>query len=67
MKRRATIKARTPQDFERWRRLAEELRRKRENATPTPHGGPQLNLDHILDQLTVTQTDAANMVAPAHG
>lgn len=33
-RKRATIKARTPQEFERWRRLAEETRRKKENVTP---------------------------------
>lgn len=35
MKRRATIKARTPDEFERWRRLAEEVRQKKENTTLT--------------------------------
>ena len=35
MKRRATIKARTPEEFERWRRLAEEVHQKEENATPS--------------------------------
>jgi len=29
MRRKARIKARTPEEFERWRRLAEEVRQKK--------------------------------------
>jgi hypothetical protein len=32
---RATIKAKSPEEFERWRRLAEEVRQKKGNATHT--------------------------------
>jgi hypothetical protein len=33
MRKKATIKVKTPQEFERWRRLAEEPLRKKEYAT----------------------------------
>lgn len=33
--RKAKIKARTPKEFERWRRLAEEVRQKRAHTTTT--------------------------------
>jgi hypothetical protein len=32
---RAKIKVRTPEEFERWRRLAEKRLRQRSNVTPT--------------------------------
>ena len=39
MKRKATVKARTPGEFERWRKVAEEVRRKKQTATtPTTNG-----------------------------
>ncbi len=33
---RAKVKARTPEEFERWRRLAERRLRQSNNDTPTP-------------------------------
>lgn len=36
MSKRARIKARSPEEFERWRRLAEEVRQEKSHTNVTP-------------------------------
>lgn len=38
MKKRAVVKARRPEEFERWRALAEKRYRERTNRRKEPHG-----------------------------